>query len=667
MSLSYTLYRGGHKIAIEKEPEFFTAILPDSYQVEAVQKHKEVQAIKRVFQHVYKVQTYDDQRDQLMERMRFDQKTPSVCHHAYIPAGDSTTRYYLTEMIVVCFHQQITNDQIEAILQDYGLTLVRHFEMGKSFLLRVTASAGKNPVKVCDALHNRPEVIYAEPNLVNRFQPMYQPVDNLFELQWHLNSNGGIELVRDADVGATKAWNITRGSRDVIVAVLDDGFDVTHPDLQGTDKIIGPRDFADGDFFPLPMKKAKNYHGTPCAGVAIAEENGSGVVGMAPGCKFMPIRFDLNADDALLYDIFEYAGQRADVLSCSWGPVPVFAPLSSLLYQQLTDLAANGGPQGRGTVICFAAGNYNAPIQDLENTTFQWRHPRKGIRETTGPIANGHAAHPDVICVSASTSQNRKAAYSNWGKEIAVAAPSNNWHPLEPQKRLPGRGIWTTDNEVYGLGFESGSRYTGNFGGTSSATPLVAGIAALMRSVHPELPAAMLRKILLETADKIEDNQPDPALNFRKGTYDRDGHSEWFGYGKVNAYAALRKVEQYKHGAIPTSQEAEPAIPEGSVRIMAALANPDGLERGNEQVLLLNVSNQMVSLDGWKVKDKAGREDELMGIDLLPGHVLHYTLTNPKLPNTGSWIGLEGPGGRLIHGVTYSKADAAREGWLIVF
>lgn len=667
MSSIYTLYRGGFQISIEKEAEFFTAILPKPYQVKEVLEMNEVQEMKHVFNNVYKIRTYDEKLDVLMDRMRLNQSIPNVCHHAYHPVGDTATRYYLTDTIIVRFVANLELAKIEKILQDHGLGFLKNFPLSNTYLLRVTASAGKNPVKVCDDLAERTEIEYAEPNLVNRFQAMHRPVDNLFSQQWHLDSRPGIELVENADVAAIKAWDITRGKREVVVAILDDGFDITHPDLQGDHKIIGPRDFMDDDFFPLPRREDENYHGTPCAGVAIGEENGSGIVGIAPGCSFMPIRFDLRADDNLLYEMFEYAGKRADVLSCSWGPVPVFAPLSSLLYNQLSELSQNGGPKGKGTVICFAAGNYNAPIQDLENVTFQWRHPRRGLTETTGPIMNGHAAHPDVVCVAATTSQNRKAAYSNWGKEIALAAPSNNWHPLNPQQRLPGRGIWTTDNEVYGLGFEPGSRYTSQFGGTSSATPLVAGVAALVRSVNPGLSAKAVRKILEEHTDKIEDNQPDPVLNFRKGFYTTEGHSEWFGYGKVNAWKSVLAAQQLETTEDENSEVGQAESLKGKIRIVAAMVNPHGPERGNEQVLLINISDQPISLWQWKVKDNQDRTDTFMNIELVPGQVFHFTVQNLRLANSGGWIGLEDSQGRIIDEVSYSREDAEREGWLVKF
>jgi subtilisin family serine protease len=191
-------------------------------------------------------------------------------------------------------------------------------------------------------------------------------------------------------------------------------------------------------------------------------------------------------------------------------------------------------------VICVAAHNFNAPLRDLGlPNAVPWRDGEGRLRTSRGKILNGLACHPDVIAVSASTSLNRKAQYSNWGAEVSVCAPSDNWHPTDSAAYTPGRGIWTIDNEGVGAGFSANSRYTGAFGGTSSATPLVAGIAALMLSVNPQLRAAEVKALLQATADKIMDAGTDPMTGHAFGGYDRKGHSRWFGHGKVNAALAV--------------------------------------------------------------------------------------------------------------------------------
>lgn len=540
------LWRGGEKIDLEKEEEVFTVVARDRRELERVRSVSGIEDLQRVSDQVYKVRTKETERNNVMDRVR-SEDPQGIAHHAYRPARDPTTRYYLTDQIIVRFKPGVSQEEIEGILAQRKLRLVKTYaDQPNTFLLQVTADTGENPIKAANRLADEESdsVLYAEPNLVNRFQLFYEPTDPYFPNQWHLRSQAGPELVADADVSATEAWDITRGSRQIVVALLDDGFDLSHPDFNGNGKVVFAKDYVDGDANPFPETGERDYHGTPCAGVAIAEENDYGVVGAAPGCAFMPVRFPLAADDNLLVEIFDHVGARADVISCSWGPPPVYAPLHQIVKDKFHQLATSGGPRKKGCVIIFAAGNYNAPLQDLENTSFTWRHPLYGILKTQGPIVNGFATHPNVIAVAASTSLNRKAAYSNWGREIAVCAPSNNFHPLDRNIHVPGRGIWTTDNEDYGLDFTPGSRFTGRFGGTSSATPLVAGVAALVLSANPELTAVEVKEILQATADKIVDPEPDPVLGLTKGDYDENGHSEWFGYGKVNAHQAMARAKE---------------------------------------------------------------------------------------------------------------------------
>jgi subtilisin family serine protease len=656
------LFRGGEKILLEKQAEVFTTLAPDARSVQTLAQHKPVQEVKHVFSNLYKVTVEAGARDVLMDELRTSDRTPAVVHHAYHPAGDDATVYYLTDLLIVAFREGTTTTTVETILAQHGLRFVRYFaETPFSILsLQVTKSAGKNPVKVSEDLQERPEILFAEPNLVNRFQPAYTPADSLFRNQWHLKSTSGIELSPDANIDAASAWDLTRGSRSIVVAVIDDGFDLRHPDLNGASKLVFARDFVDGDLNPAASRS--DYHGTPCAGLAIGEENGSGIVGVAPGCAFMPIRFGLTADDNLLYEIFNYTGKQADVISCSWGPVPVYAPLSSLLYQQLTALATTGGPRGKGCVIVFAAGNYNAPIRDMNNKDFTWRHPSQGLKQTTGPIVNGHAAHPSVVAVTASTSQNRKALYSNWGREVDVCAPSDNVHPLDYQIRVPGQAIWTAYNEALG------TRYTDRFGGTSASAPMVAGAAALVLSANPSLNAQQVRDILQRTADKIVDENPDPILGLEKGTYDANGHSEWFGFGKINAFQALQLARE-SAGAPVTDPidtdtgEEKPDIVYAGIRIAAILVNPEGEDRGKEQVALMNTTNEAVDLAGWQIQNKSGERERVASLIVPPGQNGIVTLKNINLSNWGGTIELLNPKNVPVDRVEYSWTEGLRVGW----
>ncbi|MGC9503478.1 S8 family serine peptidase [Baaleninema sp.] len=473
--------------------------------------------------------------------------------HVYEIHNNPGSFVYLADDITVMLDESLSQGDRNALATEFGLEELRPLEgLPGAFVFRVTKDATANPIKITNALLRRDEILAAEPNLVIRSSPTYRPNDDFYPRQWYLHHDGGSWLSSNSHIEAEKAWDITRGDRSVVVAITDDSIDIDHPDFQGMGKIVAPRDLRGKDFLPLPEAQSDN-HGTACAGVCLAEETGSGIVGVAPRCALMPIRTTGYLDDESIEELFDWAVDRgASVISCSWGASAVNFRLSMRQYAAIAR-AASKGRDGKGCVVVFAAGNANRPIR---GTIDERDWPQNVVSGLTAWLS-GFATHPDAIAVSACTSQGRKAAYSNWGDEISVCAPSNNAPPgiwlqqtgyigTAPAvtQSLPGLGVFTTDR-VGSAGYARGD-YTAGFGGTSSACPVVAGVAALVLSVNPHLTAAQVKDILQRSADKIVDPEPDPQLGKRLGTYDSQGHSPWFGYGKVNAYNAVLAAKQMR-------------------------------------------------------------------------------------------------------------------------
>ena len=172
--------------------------------------------VKRVKNRVFKVQVEKDQLDRAMEGCRSEQIN-IVSHHAYKPKEATNTRFYLTDRVVVKLVVETTTETIEAILRNEGVRILKEYPgMPNTYLLEVTRTAGRNPIKVANSLVSREEVVFAEPNLIDRFISAYAPVDTLFDRQWHLLSWSGPDLVEDADVSATGAWDITREERSIV-------------------------------------------------------------------------------------------------------------------------------------------------------------------------------------------------------------------------------------------------------------------------------------------------------------------------------------------------------------------------------------------------------------------------------------------------------------------
>jgi subtilisin family serine protease len=273
----------------------------------------------------------------------------------------------------------------------------------------------------------------------------------------------------------------------VVVGVIDDGFDLSHPDL--ANKAVSPWDFDrnSADVRPAPDLTSPdngNWHGTACAAVAVGNVGGGQIVGAAPNARLMPIRMNESLWPSLVAQWFDHmTDEGAWVVSCSWGAEAEVYPLPDRIAHAITRCAKEGR-NGRGCVVLFAAGNSGSDIDDP---------PRS---------QNGLAAHSDVMAVSACTSRDQFPDYSNFGKNIAVCAPTSG---------LGGWGICTADvtgSYIDAAGRERSSGYaTGDyfehFGRTSSACPLAAGVCALVLSANPDLTSAEGREIVKQPARKI--------------------------------------------------------------------------------------------------------------------------------------------------------------------
>jgi subtilisin family serine protease/subtilisin-like proprotein convertase family protein len=543
MSETNFMWQGGRKIEIEADPAEVTIHAQDEQAALAAALAAGVAPRRLRPAGAGLVRAELRQRDADIDKLRAAEQ---VVHHVYRGAKSRESEFLITESFFVKFKDGTPESEIRAFLAAQRLVVEQ--DLGDNTLLvRVTTETGKNPVRTSNEAAERDDVVFAEPNLVRKLQRMFTPADPLFARQWHLHAPAaGADLVQGAGIFAPEAWDVTLGSREIVIAIADDGFDLAHPDFQGSNKIAGRLNISvsgpstiswDDNVSP----RAGDYHGTPCAGVALASHNGVGTVGVAPGCSFLAVRFPLSElTDAQFIRMFEAISARADVVSCSWGVPPADAPLGSAFSAKLTSLARSGGRRGKGLVICVAAGNNNAPIKDLNNTTrYRYQDGFGGLVSYSGPIDRWIAAHPGVLTISASSSLKRRSAYSSWGPEVCVCAPSNNFDDLG-QQSVPGRGIFTTDNENAGANsdFTPNSRFTPDFGGTSSATPTVAGVAGLVLSANPSLTAAQVRSILQQTADKVLDISSDTPVN-AQGAF-VNGVSPWFGHGKVNAAKAVQ-------------------------------------------------------------------------------------------------------------------------------
>lgn len=538
------LPRGGELLALKQVSDRFT-VCPVAEQTleQVLQPLGNVAATPILSTSLIEIQTAPDQLERLMQIARASQQIACVSP-VYEMQQSPGTWLYLTDQLTLQFYPQVATERMQAIASSLGLRILKLVAgVPKAFVFQIMA--GADPLKLAQQLLQHADILLAEPNVAVMRQPCYRPRESAYAQQWYLNHSGGEALVAGSHIFAEAAWNLTRGRRSVAVAVVDDGVDLNHPDLQSEGKIVAPVDLADGGFVPLP--KNGDGHGTAMARLAVADETGKGMLGVAPGCALMPIRIGNFIDDQVIEQFCQWVIEKgADVVCCGWSAAAVYFPLSLRQRVALAQVATQGR-DGRGCAVIFAAGNANRPIdgivqeQGWANQFFQG--------ETHW--LNGFAVHPDVITVAACTSLNQKSACSNWGTGISLTAPTGHASPalltqqtgiLATAPALPkpqiGKPIELSPSST------SADEAPLVFGDTSAAAALVAGVVALMLSVNPDLTAPEVQQILTQTADKIIDREPDAQLGLCFGEYDASRYSAWFGYGKLNAVKAVQIAQK---------------------------------------------------------------------------------------------------------------------------
>ena len=334
--------------------------------------------------------------------------------------------------------------------------------------------------------------------------------DDLYACQWHLENRR--EDAEEEDIDVEAVWEDTTladGStvRDGIrgqgikVAVVDDGMDINHPDLSPN---VNRR--LNHDYGTDGVNQASEHHGTAVAGVIAARDNSFGVRGVAPRATIFSYNFLTSPSDLSAYDSMTRNINVTAVSNNSWGPAdgpgPGFAPIG---WEKAVEKGVSEGYSGRGVFYAFAAGN----------------GALRGDDANLDEYANFYA----VTGVCAVNDAGRRSDFSEAGASLWVCGPSSNL-------RRGHRGIATTENS---------NRYRYTFGGTSSAAPMVAGVAALVRQANPGLTWRDVKLILAATARKNHDTSDDwesGAVKYGESTGTYNWNRE-YGFGVVNAKAAV--------------------------------------------------------------------------------------------------------------------------------
>ncbi len=474
------------------------------------------------------------------------------------PASGSPVLY--TENLFVKFVDTADTAACRAVLQAAGLAIRQEPTYAvNAFFTAAPEGTGQAVFNIAETLLQRPDVEYAHPELVRQ-----RHTKAIHPAQWHLQPAvlGGVAVDAHAQVAAAHAF--TRGVG-ITIAVIDDGFDIEHPEFAAPGQVVAPRDVASSSADPRPRRSDEN-HGTACAGVACAAGTSeAGASGVAPAARLMPIRHVAALGAQAEAEAFRWAAdQGADVISCSWGPPDgLWWDNSDPLHQEVVRMppstglaiayAATAGRGGKGCLIFFAAGNGNESVDN-----------------------DGYASHPQVLAVAACNDRGRRSVYSDFGRALCCAFPSGDdaW----PEQGHPAPltpGIWTTDrrgragyNAGAGnpAGGDAAGLYAADFSGTSSACPGAAGVAALVLAVNPALTRTQAAEVLKRACDRI-----DPA----NGAYDATGHSPWYGHGRLNALTAVRLAQPQPRNEVTVSRRFDAPLPDRrTVRFALDIAEP---------------------------------------------------------------------------------------------
>ena len=610
---------------------------------------------------------------------------------------------FFTSEIIVKFKPQVSKQQTLALFKKNELEIVREFSYSPgTYLLYSRSQVGKELLKLANELAESDLTVYAEPNLHYTLEDDLVPTDYLYSTdQWH-----------HPFINAEDAWDITTGDHNITICVHDRGLWIDaagnpHPDFDttgmGWTKIHSPWDFQDMN--NTTPYHTGNTHGTRCCGVATALQNngGLGVSGLAPDCRLIPTRrYDSNSTDEQ-GDAYIWASgfapdnpdpafpappaNPADVIVSSYGSNGL--ALSGLMKDAF-DFITTYGRGGRGCVMIFSAGN-----SDIDVSAREW------------------ASYEKTICVAASDDADVRSIFSatqasNFGDEIDICAPSSGGADSICTTNFVGGGT-LPGTAAPGASLD----YDDTFGGTSSAAPLVAGLVGLMLSANPDLTWIQVRDILRDTAVIIDAANVDPVgqwLDINGNPSVASGlapvFSNWYGYGRINALAAVQEAQDLVGVDILTTSDTwimENASDVGDVPVSAPWWSPDVwvrnlspaaddplhvLEhqspiRGQDNWIYINVRNRgdedssdvyaRVLITRWAGTQYIYPDDfqpevnpsEMPGVPMTNGSYFIDEIHIPSIPAHGmvtvntTWpMDLIPPASVTVDGITYSWADS---------
>jgi hypothetical protein len=424
---------------------------------------------------------------------------------------DGTDQAYIAPDTIIVKFKTVPDSAVQATFKNrYKLSSMVQLGRNPSrFVAEVDISQVNDPITLATEIARNPLIDIVDPNfIVPRSRRSVVETTPGFDLQWY-HQNLGTSAQEDADIDTERAWEYTEGTHDVMIAVLDSGFDIEHPDLIDNLDPVDPTNFAidlndldNSDLYHDNYSMESFGHGTRAAGVAAARgDNDKGYAGVCPSCQLLLIR--MLTDNVTAIAAIDAAVDRgAKIISGSWGWPPPHDQLLDVMNEAVAD----------GVTIFMAM--TNEEVDNCGDT---------GEIDTSSPHS--------VIAVSGSTDYDKRSLYAweglGYGKCMDVLAPTRGGE----------KGIHTTSVEMTVDG--PLSTYWHDFSGTSASTPMAAGVAGLLLTLDDTLEPLEIQRILQDTADRID---PENANYSIVSGFDDPGGTPKYGYGRINAYEAARLV-----------------------------------------------------------------------------------------------------------------------------
>ncbi|MGC6430329.1 MAG: S8 family serine peptidase [Jejuia sp.] len=411
-------------------------------------------------------------------------------NNIYFKRANNVKPIPISDIFYVKLHKSSDLSQLQQTANQKNASIVhKNSFMPLWYKLKLNTNNNKSSLQVCNEFYETGKFADVDPAFMFNFDNSCSNDSDFGDL-WGLNNTSNSNI----DINICDAWSITEGSG-INVAVLDQGIDKTHNDL--SDNITSLSFDTQNGTSPSVFTNGRN-HGTHVAGTIGAEkDNNLQVVGVAPQSEIMSISHTLSITPDISEELangINWAWQNgAHIINNSWGDQggQFFNQLHSAILEDAINNALNNGRNGLGTVLVFASGN-RSPVIDYP--------------------AN---SNPSITTVGAITSTGNRSNFSGFGNELDVVAPGSNI-------------LSTTPNQS-----------TASWNGTSMAAPHVAGIAALILSVNPNLTVQEVNTIIESTAQKVGGYSYSNNPNRPNGTWDDE-----MGYGLVDAYASVQMAQQ---------------------------------------------------------------------------------------------------------------------------